>query len=301
MTQGQRSAMIVFALAIAVVTALLLIPPPPSGSQEGYHPLFPELDTLEVGWLDLAHPDWGAPARLERVEGGWNMVAPREGRADSERVEALLTELSRLEVRDAVRSDSLVEFGLDSAQRLELSFGGEGIDRSELAIGRETIGTGTYLLYQGRVLPSAGLIGRAVPPSLDDLRDRSPWFHSATAAISLSVEGRDGAYWRAELGQEGWALDASTPSELEPSLAPRLLRELDGLAIVSFSPPQAPGDAPPVLELILRDRDGGVQRLVVQELRDDGPLARVATQAEPVTLEAGSLRSFVDLLGGSGD
>jgi hypothetical protein len=296
MTKGQRAAMVVLGTAISVVSALLLIPAPPEGSREGYRPLFPDLDTMEITQLELRNPSWPQDVTLRRTDGGWRLEEPVEGRADSAFVEAMLDELVSLEVREALDGGGLDAFGLDPAARIELSFVAEDAAPVTLGIGAETLDMGTYLLHEGQAMPASGSIGRAVPASFDDLRDRSPWFHSTTAAIALSVEARSGARWRVELGTEGWRLDATEGGELDPSLPPRLLRELDGLAISTFSESQPPAE-PPLLELVLRDRDGAVQRVRVHELRDGVPSVEVPAHAGLVTLERGSLETFTDLVG----
>ncbi len=301
MTPGQRRALVFLALAVSIVTALLMLPAPQEGSSEGAKPLFPRLEPLDVLALGIRHPGWSSEASFERGDPGWDMLAPAQGRADRARLDALVRELITLEVRDAVEATELGAYGLEPGERIEISLSLEDGDSLELAVGGETVGTGTYLLFEDRVLPALGLIAKSVPAQLDDLRDRAVWQGSVLDTTRLSIAGE--ATWAVERGPEGWQLTQGQPPTLalEPAETDALLQFLEGLRIGSFEAAE-PGLDEALLQVELGDAAGHSLGLDIHRASDGvSYLATISGTSGAVILERASALALLERCGLAAD
>lgn len=293
MTTGQRRALVALALAISIVTALLMLPAPPEGSGEGLELLFPDVTPQEVVGLQVRHPAWPEVLRLERRGQEWVLVEPGETPADQERVAVMLRELTSLEVRDGLDSTDLQVYGLEPAKRIEVILILSDDRREELAVGGESVGTGTYLLVDGVVLPAEGLIGQAFPASDDELRDHRVWRHSVLDSVAVTASGI--AMWSLERHEQGWFHAGASPPQPAPSVdVDVILQLLEGMRVASF-PERAEDPGELILRLELADAEGAGAAIDIFEPRlKGGYLAKVPRHQDPVVLDVASVASLLE-------
>ena len=101
--------------------------------------------------------------QLERADAGWRMNEPSSVSVEAQKVSTLLGDWSEpfgpdLKLADSVSEDDLAAYGLDEAQRTELSLVGSAGPLVELHIGKSIAGGSHYLrrpsdrgVYRGRV------------------------------------------------------------------------------------------------------------------------------------------------------
>ena len=112
-------------------------------AEEQARRLFPELEQGAIEWIAFTTRD-GIEARLERQEGGWNLVQPVAFPADRFAVDGMATNLAALVSETALENPQpLAEYGLDDAARVvRFSVGGEV---RTLLLGRQTpVGANSY-------------------------------------------------------------------------------------------------------------------------------------------------------------
>ncbi len=168
-------------------------------------------DRDKVRALEIARPDTGAIA-LEKEGKDWRITAPIQARADSDKVDSILSSLDFLRVEQAmadVPESELASFKLDHpAASITVKSGGEPADAS-LRIGdKAPVGTGHYASRPGTpgvVVVSGGLDG-VLSADLASLRFKKvvgvdSWqlqrFRIEAAGAVLSV-ARQEEVWRLE-------------------------------------------------------------------------------------------------------
>lgn len=215
------------------------------------------IKTWEVTKLEL---EWkGARASLEKTEANqWRLLEPYEARADSGKVNSLLTALSRLEAEEFLAAPESeadrARYGLDApALRVNLQKKAEqaGSEQSEKKegspIGTVLFGrTGEGPGHQCYALPdkdttlyglSCEFLDQEVPPDPDGLRDKKLLSFYRYQVDSVEWRGPEGV-GRIKRAQEGWDIEKPKRGKAEGEVVNAFLDALSSLQADRFVGPR---------------------------------------------------------------
>jgi len=217
---------------LGLVIAFLRTPP----SDDGKDPSSPELSALlEIAaadvtglglrWSDAHQGSVGA----ERKDDEWVLTAPRSGRADTDRIDALLRILERTVRKEVQGSDA--EYGLDHPQAtLTLKTAAKS---ATLLFGNTGVNYSAYVKVQGadRVLVVESSALNLLPKSADDLRDRLVARFRPEDVSRVRVT-RGTKTMAAERNEDAWRLTEPSPA---PANEKRVDAALETLAAIGVS------------------------------------------------------------------
>ena len=151
--------------------------------------LFVELAAADVVWLEVRTDD-GKDARLERVEGSWQMVEPLEFPADPLAADGIADALAGLTSEGVIEDPHGPEvYGLSESGR-SIRFGVKGGETLEVRVGDPTpLGSSTYLSVAGRdeIYTVESFSIRPFERSLDGLREGRPLRFDRDAVDRIAV------------------------------------------------------------------------------------------------------------------
>jgi hypothetical protein len=279
MFRGQKAAVLGLTLALAAVTAALWLVPARRQGEDGLHRVFPGVESSSVARIEIRAGQDGDRVVVEREGERWVIREPLPAAADQARVTALAQALSTLEARDPLLGANPADFGLAEEAPRSVAFrlaSGEGWD---LRLGAPTaVGTGTYVLVEGEILPARGLLASTLLPALDDLRDRSLWRQDPllAEAVAVALGDRGG---EASVVEGAWRRGDGAP--LDPERVDIWLRHLEEVRVAAF----VPADAGAALGWVELAWPGGERQRVTATRSGEGGQVLWTTPGQPDTVQ----------------
>lgn len=219
----------------------------------------------------------GGALVFEKVDGGWKMTAPREVPVDEFKVSELVSRFGSIEAEERPLSGELAGFGLDEAQRVEISFAASDGKTWTAWVGTDTaVGYRSYALrsLDGEPVLLTSEVAELVRRTPDDFRSKDLWTLSVGTARRARVDAPEGSVVLRK-DDHGWWLGDEGPRADEGAVRDWLYR-LESLRGESFvdQPDRAALGLEPAYARITVEDDAGTHEL---RLGPPDPLGRAAS------------------------
>lgn len=211
--------------------------------------------------------------RLEKKDGDWRMVEPRDMPVEARRVDEIVERLDTLRVEERELTGALSEYGLEESTRSTVTLSKDDGTSFSLIVGRDApVGYKTYVLTAADGKPRAvsTRIADVVKRGADDFRSKDLWSISSGTARRIRIE-QGGAAVVLRQDDHGWWLGDAGPRADDEAISD-WLSDASFLRIASFldgQDPAALGLTVPSASITIEDQ-GGNHVLNFGQRSDDG-------------------------------
>lgn len=191
----------------------------------------------------------GKDISLTKIEAGWSLERPTNGKADDAQVQTFLTAVQNLKAVDFVEQPVLEakEYGLAPPQ-LTLSFsrGAESAKKTLLVGGEKTVDSANKQRYlkreeQTTLFLAADWVFRDLDKSVNDFRDKTIARFAQGQAVKITVKRRDQQDFTLTRGADKkWTIDKTGDGVFQETVATQLLSalaDLRGYEVAADNPP----------------------------------------------------------------